>query len=281
MSKRKILSLAMALSIVAIMAVGATLAYFTDTDEATNVFTVGNVKIVQHENDRTGAPYVNPQPSDGPNLFPIVNDSTTDGFHNGKNYIDKFVTVENTGNLPAYVRTYVAFPNVLDDGDPSFDASKNILHWNGASDSSTSAASKILGTVESNDWYWGKSAEAQAWPGNAGDWNAFMIKRTSDGVVFNVYVATHNTAVEAGKRTMPNLTGVYMDKNVDNAQDDEGNTYYTYNGEKINYDFTKPIEVLVLSEAVQIEGFADAWTALDQAFGVEGTYCPFEGYELV
>lgn len=45
MSKRKILSLAMALSIVAILAAGATLAYFTDTASITNTFTVGNVSI--------------------------------------------------------------------------------------------------------------------------------------------------------------------------------------------------------------------------------------------
>lgn len=45
MKKRRILAIAMSLVIVAILAIGATLAYFTDTDEETNTFTVGNVKI--------------------------------------------------------------------------------------------------------------------------------------------------------------------------------------------------------------------------------------------
>lgn len=45
MSKRKILTLALMLCMVAILAIGGTLAYFTDTDTADNVFTVGNVSI--------------------------------------------------------------------------------------------------------------------------------------------------------------------------------------------------------------------------------------------
>ena len=44
MSKKKILTIALILCLIAIMAMG-TLAYFTDSDTADNVFTVGNVKI--------------------------------------------------------------------------------------------------------------------------------------------------------------------------------------------------------------------------------------------
>ena len=51
MNKRKLLSLALSLSMVAILAVGGTLAYFTDTDAKVNTFTVGNIDIelVQEE----------------------------------------------------------------------------------------------------------------------------------------------------------------------------------------------------------------------------------------
>jgi len=45
MSKRKIMMLALCVSMIAILAVGGTLAYFTADDEATNTFTVGNVSI--------------------------------------------------------------------------------------------------------------------------------------------------------------------------------------------------------------------------------------------
>lgn len=49
MSKRKILLLATALCLVAILAVGGTLAYFIDSDNVNNVFTMGYVHIVLDE----------------------------------------------------------------------------------------------------------------------------------------------------------------------------------------------------------------------------------------
>ena len=45
MTKKKILVLALTIAMVAILAVGGSLAYLTSTDSATNTFTVGNVKI--------------------------------------------------------------------------------------------------------------------------------------------------------------------------------------------------------------------------------------------
>lgn len=45
MNKRKITLLALALCMVAILAVGGTLAFFTDTAKVTNTFTIGNVQI--------------------------------------------------------------------------------------------------------------------------------------------------------------------------------------------------------------------------------------------
>lgn len=49
MTKRKILALALTLSMIAILAVGGTLAYFTDTMEETNVITVGSVSAELYE----------------------------------------------------------------------------------------------------------------------------------------------------------------------------------------------------------------------------------------
>ena len=43
--KKKITAIFLCVALVAIAIVGASLAYFTDTDAATNTFTVGNVKI--------------------------------------------------------------------------------------------------------------------------------------------------------------------------------------------------------------------------------------------
>ena len=43
--KKKLTAIFLCVALVAIAVVGASLAYFTDTDSATNTFTVGNVKI--------------------------------------------------------------------------------------------------------------------------------------------------------------------------------------------------------------------------------------------
>lgn len=43
--KKKIVSLCLVVALIAVAVIGGTLAYFTDTDSATNTFTVGNVDI--------------------------------------------------------------------------------------------------------------------------------------------------------------------------------------------------------------------------------------------
>ena len=90
MSKRKILTLAMALSIVAIMAVGATIAYFTDNDAAKNTFTVGNVSI-----DLTEPKWDEAGSKDAPEVYP-------------GEALAKDPTVTNDGKNPCFVRISVS-----------------------------------------------------------------------------------------------------------------------------------------------------------------------------
>ena len=109
--KKKIIALALVAALGASAAIGGSLAYFTDTDSATNTMTLGNVDITQNERDQAGADF-----EDQP-LFPMVNkmvegDATfVDGYFNPKmeNVIDKVITVTNDGSEEAYVRTIIAF----------------------------------------------------------------------------------------------------------------------------------------------------------------------------
>lgn len=94
--KKKILALALVVALVAVM-VGGSLAYFTDTDEVTNVFTIGSVKIQIWEN---GAPTIYP-------------DVKFDKPLNPGNVIDKVVQVANNGHNDAYIRTHIAIPTKL------------------------------------------------------------------------------------------------------------------------------------------------------------------------
>lgn len=110
--KRKILAIALVICLAVVAIAGASLAYLTDKDEAVNVMTLGNVNIEQYEKDAAGNDFVQNQ-----DLYPMV-DLRDDGeaviidgkFNSAmKNVIDKFVTVKNTGDYSAYVRTILAF----------------------------------------------------------------------------------------------------------------------------------------------------------------------------
>lgn len=97
--KKKLLSLALIVSLIAIAAMG-TLAYFTDTETAHNEITMGNVGIILHEEDGEGNPFENPvgvMPGDD---------------------IAKVVTIENDGNNAVWVRVFVAISLTDAEGEP-------------------------------------------------------------------------------------------------------------------------------------------------------------------
>ncbi len=104
MKKRSLLALALVIALLA-TAVGGTLAYFTDTEEATNVFTVGNVDIVLHEQGEIdGRMYKNQDYRDALAEYMIMPGVT----------VGKEVWVENVGKAPAYIRVVMTIPNDLE-----------------------------------------------------------------------------------------------------------------------------------------------------------------------
>ena len=89
MNKKKILVLAVSVCLVAILAIGGTLAYFTDEEEATNTFTVGNVDITLTEPNWEGS-----GSEDAPEVYP-------------GEPLAKDPTVTNVGANPCFVRIKV------------------------------------------------------------------------------------------------------------------------------------------------------------------------------
>lgn len=171
--KKKLTAIFLCVALVAIAIVGASLAYFTDTDEATNTFAVGNVKIdlIEQQRGENGlVPF-----EQNKKLYPIVGSAQGDkdeyGMPIAKNYVDKMVTIKNTGSEKAYIRAYFAIPSALDDGYETFNAGMNILHFN--------FGNKVVdGTVTSTygvEWNWQHD----------GKWNYF--ETTIDGIAYNVY----------------------------------------------------------------------------------------------
>lgn len=97
--KRKITALCLVVALLAVAIVGGTMAYFTDTDTATNVFTVGNVKIKVEE----------------PNWDPDDVTTKMENIVPGKSYA-KDPQVKNIGKNDAYVRMTVCFQNGVNAG---------------------------------------------------------------------------------------------------------------------------------------------------------------------
>ena len=91
-AKKKILSVALAASLAAVAVVSSSLAYFTDTDQKDNVFTVGNVDITLTEEkwDTEGK-------EEAKDMYP-------------GEAVAKDPTVTNKGANPAFVRIKVEWP---------------------------------------------------------------------------------------------------------------------------------------------------------------------------
>ena len=226
MNKRKLMLVAVALCMVAILGFGGTLAYLTDTDNATNVFTVGNVKIELLEEFN----------AENAKLLPNIP-------------VTKKVTVKNTGSEEAYVRVHIAIPALLDSGDednPQFAAYNNRLHFN-YSDAS----------VADGQWNWTEALGAEGAtgePGKAGSkWQCYDAK--VDGINYNVYVVTYETKLASqGVTATEAMYQVYLDASLDNVHIQEIT------------DTIGAIKILVAAEAVQAEGFEDAYEAFDAAY---------------
>lgn len=238
--KKKILALCLVVALAATAVIGGTLAYFTDTDEETNTFTIGNVDIDLQET------------FDANNAVLRPGSQTT-------NKIEKKVWIENTGSEDAYVWYEWYIPSVLDSTDGST-GTNNVLH------------------VNSNGSTWDKYRENPGyWP--EGQTKALPLEQTWDhdpevelklsvgpegyirtenigGVEYNVYLVLYHGVLAPEAETTVAMNGAYLDSKVD-----FDGTNYTINGDKINYDFTQGVNIIVKAYGIQAAGFADVYAA--------------------
>ena len=242
MSKRKILALASAVCMVAILAIGGTLAYFTATDTEVNTFTVGGVQIdliEQQRGEKDGEKTLVPF-EDEKVLMPIVGSAQGEQevvggvkLPTAKNYVDKIISIKNTGKSEAYVRVFVAVPTALQNGQtpnaPRFD----VLHWNFNGDS---------------------CADGQ-WTDEIVVANPTVI----DGVEYKIYSRTYTTALKPGDTTRtPAYIGFYLDKTVDKNADGKWTVDWGKGPEVIDYDLGNGVKIPVFAQAVQAAGFGNA-----------------------
>ena len=281
--KKSTLIMILSLVLAVALGVGGTLAYLTDEDGDINVMTVGHVTITQNEQERVeiGNPdagldeFTQNKPMN-PAVIKSSTKETVDA--NGwdvdirkevKNYIDKIVSVTNTGSTDAYVRTIYAIPeagNFLID-DPS-NASEQWLHWNGVSDSDH----KDIG---GNGWFWGTKENGLEWPGNEAGWhfyNDVVLDVNGAYGYYDIFIATNVNPLKPGETTAPSLLGLYLDPRVDCDVDPvtgvKNYTFTTSDGTEYNLEDISTLNVLALSQAVQADGFDTAWEAFEAAFPI-------------
>ena len=249
--KKKILSIALVVAMVAVIAAGS-LAYFTDKDNATNTFTVGNVNINLIEQERNGQGGLKDFTQDK-KLYPIVGSAQGEkdalGMPTAKNYVDKIVTVKNTGTEKAYIRAYFAIPSALDNGYETFNAGLNVLHFNFGNKVVNGAVS----STEGAEWIWT----------HGNKWNYF--ETVIDNIKYNVYYADYYQAVDAGATTEQFIQGVYLDQSFDRHD----GKCYAFGKEVLlddGWDWNK-VSCPVFAVACQAEGFTNANDAMNAAFG--------------
>ena len=246
--KKKIVALCLCVALAVVAIGGATLAYFTDTADATNTFTVGKVDITLNETFN----------ADKAKLLP-----------GDENAIPKIINVTNNEE-DAYVRLHIAFPaDTLDYSAAGFYEYNNLVHYN------QKYASMVPG-----QWNWTKTAagvggEHPGYPGNGTGYNAYTT--TINNTEYVVFVVTYMTKLTKDVTTTTDaIFQVYLDKYADT---DDGETYTA----PANIDYrTKALssnlnnyKIYVIAEGAQAAGFDDAYTALNTAFGVPGTYDPW------
>lgn len=250
--KKKITTIFLCAALFAIVAVGASLAYFTDTDSANNTFTTANVKIDLIEKQRNDAGTALEDFENDKVLMPIVGSAQGEkdvfGMATAENYVDKIVTVKNLA-VDAYVRVYYAIPSVL---DTIGDASQNIIHVNDGNKFVAAGNKTDVNAI---------NADYTAYMGK----ETYLATASIESVSYNVYYRDYNKVLSKNEETgAAFIVGLYMDKDVD-----FNGTNYTIDGQTISFDFSKGVTIHVYAVGVQAAGFDSCAAAVTGAFGAD------------
>lgn len=247
MKKKSILMAAIAVMLVAVLVVGGTLAYFTDTKSATNTFTMGNVSIDLKEQQK------------GENgLEPFEqNKQLVPGKSNDGNAVSKIVTVTNTSkDNAAWVWVELKIPAYLVSNEYPTNESKNALHWNsyGCFNVEYNAGNywKLAtsdGIVDADH----NVTDPKMVAVGDGLWNDYKYvgRVTENGTEYVVIRTTMAKTLPAGKTSLPCLAQVYMDWRVTTSAD--GSMYNLPDGRTISTQL--PWNVIVTAYAIQADGF--------------------------
>ena len=262
MKKKSILMAAIAVMLVAVLVVGGTLAYFTDTKSATNTFTVGNVKIDLIEstyhregNDNSGDKDI-PDPTHAASGMKYVTDGhkafTDDEIKaNAKTYAD-YIGTKGVGMVPG--RGVAKCPYVINTGANAAYIRIRVMVPSRANNDYVAVKD---GGVITNQWCSTSMISGEFKAATGDRTPAIDIGGYTDenGVVYDVYTFVRNEPLAAGAMTEWNVWNfIGIDKNANTADIQKA-----IDAGAIAADGT--LHVLVQADAIQADGFANATAA--------------------
>lgn len=241
---KKVLSMVLVVALTAGIAITGTMAYLTSEDSDVNVMTLGNVKIEQHEYER---------------------EVNTDGYvTNDNGYVLTDFTqakplLPAVGTVTGWDKTVVQLDQIGGEGNMQM------------LDGIENAQDKLV-VVENTgltDAYVRTIIAFEAGEKTVAEWNKLVMTSKHnfwssevvdiaeiDGNNYVIVEYVYSEVLEAGAVSRNSLSEVYLMPKATNEDCAalDGNNNGTY-------------DILVFSQAVQADGFANAQTALDTAFG--------------
>ena len=216
--KKKLTVMCLVVSLIALMVTGATVAYFKDTDNATNVFTMGNIDILLHEDNGladTDADYKLDDAYEswvtGLDFLPTVT-------------VEKDAWIENVGTEQAYVRMFIIYPEAIAPMlNIAYDADLD-ANWTDAKD----AGNTVTGIVYD-----------------------------IDGVNYVARCLVYNDVLEAGEITTDAITAVTLKNEVECKTLDNGSIEYSL-GTAVYTDAEGDFPVFIAAQAGQVTNQLDA-----------------------
>ena len=242
MSKKRRFTLLLVIALAVIMTVSGTLAWYTESEETVNAMGTGNVTVMLFEQQRSVDRSKLEAYRDPLILAPIVgglNSRDGWGMPTAGNYVDKIVTVKNTGVHDSYIRVMIAVPAALDDPDHRALVVDDGRYF----DAANTGAYNDSPNPAYGDISWEQTAA-----------NADI-----DGMRYNIYAITYSNVFAYQQMSgCPAIVGFYLDPRVD-----YNGTSLTLNGKVLGYDPHQGIQIPVCAQAVQAAGFESAREAFD------------------
>lgn len=229
--KKKIFFVCLAVCLAALAIGGGSLAFFHDTETASNVFTVGRIDIALHEANREGTADAAYQAwLSEQTLLPAA--ETMEG-----NFVDKIITVENTGENDAYIWIEIWIPAIL---DGKTDAQHASLHYNYHDGQDYVIAETVGGYLGSKE---------------------------IENVTYNGYLhfVKDSAPVKSGACTPALLDSVYMDMHIVQCAEHEGCLILA---DGVTH-YSGSWDLVIHAVGMQADGFASVDEAISTYYGLD------------